>query len=171
MNREVPAELPAGLNGPGGEYPYGQSWDGFDELKDELEEPEGERESEPASAHPLDDELFFGFDDDGPDDEELLAALDEALDEVEAEARVEYARSLACPEDDALELTPMADTAYRSAISAFLGEREPPRAPRYTQLVRTYAVRDPELGTLLQVNLHRSRANVERRRADICWVA
>lgn len=51
------------------------------------------------------DDLFV--DENGDD---LLAALDE----LEAEARADLVRRLACPEFDALELLPMAGTAYRS---------------------------------------------------------
>lgn len=164
MNREIPATVR--------NNPYGQSWDGLAEFEEELKDLEPENEAESAFVDPSDDDAFFGFDGDSDDDDDdLLAALDEALDEVEAEARVEFARSLACPDFDALELIPMADTAYRRAILAFMGVREGPRAPRYSQLVLAYAVSDPQLAALLQENLHRSRAYVERRRAEICWVA
>ena len=161
MNREVQAP---------GAFPYGQSWDGYSEVEEEREEFEAEQEVTGAFIDAADDDLFYGFDDEDEDDDDLLAALDEALDQVEAEARVEFARSLACPEFDALELIPMADTAYRLAIAAFMGARFGATAPRFSQMVRSFAVADPELGALLQVNLHQSRAFVDKRRAQICWV-
>ena len=114
VNRDVPLL--------GTELPYGQPWDGYDQVDEEREAPEAESEQEGPYIGPYETDPFFeAYDDDDEDDDDLLAALDEALDEVEAEARVEFARGLAFPELDALELIPMADTAYRSAIAVFMG--------------------------------------------------
>ena len=161
MDREIPA--------PRGGYPFGRGWNDLSEADEQTDQHEVEDKADGLVLESWDDDPLFGFDDDD-DGDDLLAALDEALDEVEAEARIELARSLACPQFDALELFPFADTAYRSAIAGFMGVRRGLRAPRYSQLIRANTVHNPELSALLQYNLQRSRAFVERRRAEKCWV-
>jgi hypothetical protein len=104
------------------------------------------------------------------DDDDLLAQLDAALDEIEEEARIEAAREVAAPSWDVSEIfSPSAEMSYRGIIDVFMGRRsrDLPR-PEHGRRRRSPA-RDPELGELLGASMARARSSLERRRAKV-WV-
>ena len=129
----------------------------------------------PSSLHGvLDDALSEGGsavyayeDEDGyaeEDDEELFSALDEALDEIEAEARAEAILAVARPEHDHAEPIPGPTAQYRAHLGAFLGGRSPVRAPRYGE-ARADEPEDEVLRRILMRGLHRARRSFDERKA------
>jgi hypothetical protein len=144
------------------QYAYDAPW-----TRPERAEPEPASEAN-AGAYALSDEDFeddaswdpYGAEDED-DDDALFAALEEALDEVEAEARLAAVKAAAAPEEDSWATLPGAGTAYRAAISTFLAQGRP-RAPRYSQVGVRGAGRDGALDVLLQESLQRARSSLDR---------
>lgn len=163
---------PGGLGFDPNELGYAENWGGgqVEDLFPELEpEQEGSEHVQAFQPGPLDP-----IDPDGQqehDEEALLAALDEALDEIETEQRVEYARELATPEKDVSEIYWLQpDTAYRAMIDQSMGHRyrDLPR-PRPVKRINSQIINVGLYG-LLADNLHQSRSKLAQRRSKLCLV-
>jgi hypothetical protein len=110
----------------------------------------------------------------GGDEDDLLAALDEALDELEAEQKIEAAREAASPAWDSLEITPSNEEMVRAIIDGFLGRRRDLPRPdhhhhHHHHGRRRMSALDRDLGELLGASMARARSSLERRRARV-WV-
>ena len=133
----------------------------FDDVVAIMSTPiEGIDESVPVPQEEDDWDDFFE-DEDG---EDLLAALDAALDEVEEEQRIEEVREIASPTHDRAEMSPTYESAYQSSIRRLMGERSRP-LPTPMEARRKAPVLDAGLNDLLQGSLERERRSMEHRRA------
>src|SRR5687767_14861414 len=116
------------------------------------------------------DEEVAVFKDANGDEDDLLAALDEALDELEAEQKIEAAREAASPAWDISEIVaPSNEALYRGIIDAFMGRRsrDLPRPDHHGR--RRSSALNQDLSGLLGASMARARSSLERRRAKV-WV-
>jgi hypothetical protein len=106
----------------------------------------------------------------GRDDDDLLAQLDAALDEIEEEARIEAVREVAAPSWDVDEIfAPSIEMSYRGIIDGFLGRRSRDLPRPEHRRSRRLPARDPDLSELLGASMARARSSLEKRRAKV-WV-
>lgn len=138
----------------------------FDRASDEPSE--AAQVYEDSDVAPYYDDPYGYYEDDAyddwgleDDDDDLLEALEEALDEVEAEDALEALKERASPTRDVAELDPAPETVYRGAIDHFLG-RPRPTAPRYSQIRARTLPATGGLELMLQDSLRRSREKIER---------
>lgn len=135
--------------------------------------PDAEEEPfpDPPAPAPYFYDGLYGEDEDEDEDDalgrddELFGALDEALDEIEEEARVEAVRQIAIPEHDELAVHPEPERLYRKHLQNFLGGDPRLVAPRYTQICRRAPVEDAQLRDLLEDGQRRARMSREQRKA------
>lgn len=104
---------------------------------------------------------------DGGDDD-LFAALGEALDQIEGEER-EQAKEYMAPVKDRLEVIPDIDTMYKSMTRSFICSTDPRLHRRPRTIVKPGQIVtavDKSLEDLLQISLNRARHALEKRRSS-----
>lgn len=101
-------------------------------------------------------------------DNALFAALGAALDEIEAEQKLET-REIMAPTADRVELTPALDTMYKKMTRSFICCVDPPlavtprEAKKHGPIIHAF---DKSLEELLTDSLLRARHQYEQRRAQ-----
>lgn len=101
-------------------------------------------------------------------DNALFAALGAALDEIEAEQKLET-REIMAPTADRVELTPALDTMYKKMTRSFICSVDPPlavtprEAKKHGPIINAF---DKSLEELLTDSLLRARHQYEQRRAQ-----
>lgn len=102
------------------------------------------------------------------EDQNLLAALDAALDDIEEEEKADALKSAAAPLFDVSEVfLPSPEMTYRRHIDGFMGVRSRD-LPRPAKRRKRKGV-ETELTDLLSSSLERARSSLEQRRAKV-WV-
>jgi len=100
------------------------------------------------------------------DDEDLLADLDAALGEIEAEIKAE-AQELARPSADAIELLPTWDRIYKVGSQNFICADRITAAPKLeSKRDAKIQVLRPDLSDLLGQNLNRARMARQQRKVN-----
>jgi hypothetical protein len=136
------------------------------EVPEQIAAPLSLLQDEQVNAEAQQQAQFAGSQEGNPDDD-LFAALGEALDEIEGEERADTKEYMA-PTKDALEVIPAIETMYKRMTRSFIGSTDPLLAKNPRPIIRPgqlVTAVDKSLEELLTISLSRARHALEQRKA------